>query len=172
MVLERHRVRKKFTDALLPILLTFGIVGTASACWVYWTGSDQRPDFIVVGSLSSLEESRFEVASESRMYGSKVMHLYNTGWVRVEEVLLGESMPDSIPVVWLADSRLEPPVGEIDVDISTERRFGLNDRKIWVVWPQKEASHAEWPPYRSFQSVEMGNLDKVRREISELDRSE
>ena len=143
---------------------------TATACWVYWTGVPKRPECIVVGTLHEISSGAFEVEDSGydRQPGQRLLFVYDSGIVAVEEVLLGDLALTQVPVAWLARCRLDPPTGDIEVAMSTQRKFTTGDRRIWVIWEIPEDRDDGPDAYHDFQALDTEQRSMVIEEIQGL----
>jgi len=143
------------------------VASTSYSSSAYWSHVPKAPEFIVVGAIRDISKSSYEIIGPARVGESRVVDIYDSGIVEVEEVLFGEDVPTLLPISWVARCRLEPPVEKLAVGSGNERAFVEGETQIWVLWPKSDDRISERSKYHGFQALSVETKARVIGEIEE-----
>ena len=155
---------------LLCILSLIFLSNHSYAVDVHWTEVAPSPDYIVIGTLISVEHECFQAPGFPAPTREQFM-VYDCGWIEVEELLLGECLVERMPIGWISyliDSR-NPDVKGFHVDVCEEHNIG--ERYIWVLWNRHSYEDPK-AAYYGFKEMPLDSLTNVQKEIERIKKQE
>jgi hypothetical protein len=145
------------------------MVSDSSASSIHWTQNKNEPICIAVGTMSSVVDSATSVLMEKKDRDpSSIRRLYSTGELELTEYLWGDWDLLSIPVMWYKGSVFDPPVPDLGLGDSAQRRFEEGDQRIWVIWASRAGPESLFHGYYGFQGYSMTEYDQMLLDIERV----
>lgn len=146
--------------------MVVGLLGVAFAFSIRRPWTSFPPEFVVIGTLESVERGAFaEAMKKPEGVPSYTMQVFDVGIVVPDTVLHGDPDIERIEIAWVARYRLEPPVEGCSV-AGPARDFDPGDRCIWEIWPGRPESPRRHDHIRQFETDPLDSLPAVLRQLS------
>ena len=147
------------------------LAGRATASQVHWTEVGGKPVCIAIGTMSSVVDSAAAFFSEKQDRDpAGILRIYSSGRLELTEHLYGDPTMQSVPVMWYSACRFEPPVEDLHVSESSQRKYEEGCRRIWVIWAPSGNVDEGPNGYIHFQGYPLdcydGMLSDMEKELS------